>query len=183
MPEVDRGKWGNRGDAFVGNGLWSPGSGGSRWPSGTTAGRPAGQCPSRAAQAEWAEAPESPVNEVVAPDAPVVPVPANAAVPHLDDLKEAVEERAAIREHEGGLPRALAEDMAFLDVCRAWRLGCRSGRGDCDRILDWQLAPHPEPSALTPRGTTRADDEFVNWVLNTPVTTSKATPEVSRLEL
>jgi hypothetical protein len=37
-----------------------------------------------------------------------------------DDLHELFQERAAIRHHDGGQPRELAEAMAVLDVIRMY---------------------------------------------------------------
>ncbi len=52
----------------------------------------------------------TPVNEVVAD-----------LVSRLDaDLREAFEERASIREFDGGLTRELAECLALLDVIRQY---------------------------------------------------------------
>lgn len=85
------------------------------------------------------------------------------------DLAEAIEERAAILELEAGLPRDLAEDVAFLNVCAEWGLGCIGGRAPFLRLVGQREAAEVERiNRFLRDDPSLANDEFIKWLLLMP---------------
>lgn len=87
------------------------------------------------------------------------------------DLAEAIEERAAILELEAGLPRDLAEDVAFLNVCAEWGLGCIGGQAPFSRLVGQRENAEAERTNRFLRDNpSLANDEFIQWLLLVPYT-------------
>lgn len=85
------------------------------------------------------------------------------------DLAEAIDERAAFFELEAGLPRDLAEDIAFLNVCAVWGLGCIGGLAPFHRLVGRREAGEVERiNRFLRDDPSLAGNEFIRWLLSMP---------------